>query len=154
MFKSVAFLALALIDLVDGDRNGTGYFDGLVKRKFNQICRACDEYGRNILIIPTELGNIVAFERFSQGTQDIWVFNTPPGTRQIFFTSASDFEKTILENRVNGILSIEEQDMLDYLRIFHFMNDQHREDCTNSLGSTLQRLGWHIVPKDTALVAI
>lgn len=47
--------------------NGTGYLDYAVKAKLETENKAKteDEFGRKIILIPTELGNIVVFERYA-----------------------------------------------------------------------------------------
>ena len=56
--------------------NGTGYLDNAVHDKeINEISKSVDPHGRRIIVIPTMVGNVVVFERFTNG--DIIVSNAP-----------------------------------------------------------------------------
>ena len=60
--------------------NGTGYFDGAVKAEFPELksgdrWKTTDPNGRKIVGVKTPFGNVVVFERYSNG--DIITNNTP-----------------------------------------------------------------------------
>jgi hypothetical protein len=49
--------------------NGTGYFDNLAKRKVEKVCKSSDRYGRSLMLIPTDIGTLVVFRRFTNSDQ-------------------------------------------------------------------------------------
>ena len=62
--------------------NGTGYYDGLVdvvlpKVEGFDFYHCIDPHQRLILIMPTAFGNIIVFERFSDGARGAVVGNVP-----------------------------------------------------------------------------
>lgn len=65
--------------------NGTGYFDGAVNEKFesNAIVHFIDEANRIGLILPTQVGNLVLFQRYSNGGNGIATFNVAPALRSL-----------------------------------------------------------------------
>lgn len=65
--------------------NGTGYFDNAVNEKFesNAIVHFTDETNRIGLILPTPVGNLVLFQRYSNGGNGIATFNVAPALRSL-----------------------------------------------------------------------
>src|SRR5574343_502479 len=53
------------IPFQDTWNNGTGYFDGAEKEPLEGPCTSTDKSGRSLLIYPTPLGNVIAFQRYS-----------------------------------------------------------------------------------------
>lgn len=67
---------LPVIDYCPGWANGTGYLDNAVKASVDVPCKFFDDTDRFGVIIP--LGkddNLVIFERFSHGEDDVVVYN-------------------------------------------------------------------------------
>ena len=64
--------------------NGTGYLDHAVSGEYapilpdGMIAKTVDPAGRKILIVPTRLGNVVLFERYTNKGEDaVYVVNRP-----------------------------------------------------------------------------
>lgn len=64
--------------------NGTGYLDHAVSGEHapilpdGMIAKTVDPAGRKILIVPTRLGNVVLFERYTNKGEDaVYVVNRP-----------------------------------------------------------------------------
>ena len=59
-------------------KNGTGYFDNAVHDKsIVESCKTVDDKGRKMIIIPTTVGNVVVFERYTNGSSSVVVSNAP-----------------------------------------------------------------------------
>ena len=62
--------------------NGTGYMDNAVHDKeINEISKSIDTHGRRMILIPTLLGNVVIFERYTNS--DVIVSNEPLAIKKL-----------------------------------------------------------------------
>ncbi len=65
-------------------KNGTGYFDKAVKGEHAPFLRVAevvtfeDDKSRKGFIVGTPAGNVVIFQRYSNGSNDVWVINATP----------------------------------------------------------------------------
>lgn len=98
---SYAGQPLETIEILESDRNTTGYFDGLVTRNLRQpvgtILRAISNGTRRLLIVVTPVGNVVLFERYVAGEHGALVTNLPNSLRAIIQSGRVD------QNTVNMI---------------------------------------------------
>lgn len=66
--------------------NGTGYYDNAVRDlQITEICKTVDNANRKIIVIPTAIGNVVVFERFTNGDRGIIVSNAPRAIERFAF---------------------------------------------------------------------
>lgn len=81
-------------ELLESDRNNTGYFDGLVSRNLRQpigtLLRTTTAPGNNrrVLVIVTPVGNVVLFERYTNGEKGAIVCNCPRSLRGLMPSGA------------------------------------------------------------------
>ena len=64
-------------EVVEGGKNGTGYLDGLVKLEKptdETVSKFTDSLNRRGIVYYTDAGNVVVFERYSQGSGSPVVF--------------------------------------------------------------------------------
>ena len=67
-------------------KNGTGYLDNAVHDlQITEICKTVDNANRKVIIIPTPVGNVVLFERFTNGDRGIIVSNAPRAIERFAF---------------------------------------------------------------------
>ena len=67
-------------------KNGTGYLDNAVHDlQITEICKTVDNAHRKIIVIPTAIGNVVVFERFTDGDRGIIVSNAPRAIERLAF---------------------------------------------------------------------
>lgn len=67
-------------------KNGTGYLDNAVHDlQITEICKTVDNANRKVVIIPTPVGNVVLFERFTDGDRGIIVSNAPRAIEKLAF---------------------------------------------------------------------
>ena len=67
-------------------KNGTGYLNGaVVEADIKEICKTVDDFGRRVIIIPLNAGNVVVFERYSDPKSDVIVSNAPVYIKKLAF---------------------------------------------------------------------
>ena len=67
-------------------KNNTGYLDNAVHDKnIVEICKTIDDKGRKMIIIPTPVGNVVVFERYTNGENGVVVSNAPLAIEKLAF---------------------------------------------------------------------
>ena len=97
-----AFEAAQKIVSLEDHHNGTGYFDSSQSAEFDleagQIARATTNDRRKAVIIGSPLGNVVIFERYSDGGSDIFVCHLHDTVRQM--------------TDINGALTVDQMSML------------------------------------------
>ena len=69
--------------------NGTGYFNDIVsqdtvKLENGQMAKSTDTSNRKIVMVGTRFGNVVLFERYSGGLNDVITSNVPPEVSKLF----------------------------------------------------------------------
>lgn len=58
--------------------NGTGYYDNAVHDfEITEISKTTDPKNRKMILVPTPVGNVVVFERYTDGAHGIIVSNAP-----------------------------------------------------------------------------
>ena len=87
-------------------KNGTGYLDNAVHDKSIEVASTTiDDFGRKVIIVPTPVGNVVVFERFSGGDRGIIVSNAP---RQVASLGAGlDLHSSLGDNELEFYLGTE-----------------------------------------------
>ena len=87
-------------------KNRTGYLDNAVHDKSITITSTTiDDFGRKVIIVPTTVGNVVVFERFSGGDRGIIVSNAP---RQVASLGAGlDLHGSLGDNELEFYLGTE-----------------------------------------------
>lgn len=69
-----------------GWKNGTGYLDNAVHDKSIKVTSTTiDDIGRKVIIVPTPVGNVVVFERHSNGSSPVVVSNAPLAIEKLAF---------------------------------------------------------------------
>lgn len=67
-------------------KNGTGYLDNAVHDKSIEVASTTiDDIGRKVIIVPTPVGNVVVFERHSNGSSPVVVSNAPLAIEKLAF---------------------------------------------------------------------
>ena len=101
--------------------NGTGYMNGARQEKIESPVRFTDNWDRKGLLIPTNDGSLVVFERYSDGDQGVIVSNSRP---ELFTTSLCPLAMELVYDKVNRKLTEEAvQAYIDATYIKEFTND-------------------------------
>lgn len=67
-------------------KNSTGYLDNAVHDKsITTTSTTIDDFGRKVVIVPTPVGNVVVFERHSNGSSSVVVSNAPLAIEKLAF---------------------------------------------------------------------
>lgn len=67
-------------------KNSTGYLDNAVHDKSIEVASTTiDDIGRKVIIVPTPVGNVVVFERHSNGSSPVVVSNAPLAIEKLAF---------------------------------------------------------------------
>jgi hypothetical protein len=78
---------------VKAGENGTGYFDGLVHADFGlavgQRAKFTDRHNRRGIVLITQVGNVVIFERYPDGAQGVLVHNEPRSLESVVVPTSS-----------------------------------------------------------------
>lgn len=106
IFNSYSNQIVNVIDLetVTTAENGTGYFDGLMylKNSFDTSDRArfTDRAGRLGIVLFTDMGNVVIFQRHTN-SEEVFVTNVAPAFKNVVPNGALD--KEYLEWLLNSV---------------------------------------------------
>src|SRR5690606_14628710 len=78
------------VQFQDSWKNNTGYLDGLINAdldlKSGSVVKTVDDYNRKVIIVGTELGNVVVFERYTRANDAesvVVVHNAPDHLRTL-----------------------------------------------------------------------
>ena len=67
-------------------KNSTGYLNNAVHDKsITTTSKTIDDFGRKVIIVPTPVGNVVVFERHSNGSSSVVVSNAPCAIEELAF---------------------------------------------------------------------
>lgn len=105
--------------------NGTGYYDNAVHDfEILEICKTTDPKGRKMIIVPTPVGNVTVFERFTDGAHGIIVSNAPLAIEKMAYgldlgTSLGDEELAFYLGDATGAPHIGER-LGDFLKHVEF----------------------------------
>lgn len=70
-------------------KNGTGYLNDATKARVPTPTAFIDDADRRGIMLPTEIGTLVVFERYCDGVKGVLVSNSPGRAMRLFHSSLS-----------------------------------------------------------------